>query len=159
AREVVSGHGGGLAVSATSLGLFQSALIAFTRIAGSSQRLAMLWGSLQDVGVGLARAFEMLGKQTEHVARTPGVRPVGGDLQPSLSRGLSFHQVSFAYTRGANVFDCVDFEAQVGELTAVVGPSGAGKSTLIALLLRFFDPARGCILFDGHDIREFDLAQ
>jgi ABC-type multidrug transport system fused ATPase/permease subunit len=43
-----------------------------------------------------------------------------------------------------------------------VGPTGAGKSTLLSLLLRFYDPTDGAILFDGidlRDIRHADLMQ
>ena len=32
------------------------------------------------------------------------------------------------------------------------GQSGSGKSTLLALLLRFHDPTRGTVSFDGHDL-------
>ena len=39
---------------------------------------------------------------------------------------------------------------------ALVGPSGAGKSTIFQLLLRFFDPQDGRILFDGVDIADVD---
>jgi ATP-binding cassette subfamily B protein len=38
----------------------------------------------------------------------------------------------------------------------VVGPSGAGKSTLFHLLLRFYDPLAGKILFDGVDLSKAD---
>ena len=40
-----------------------------------------------------------------------------------------------------------------GERLALVGPSGAGKSTLVNVLLRFYDPAAGRVLVDGHDTR------
>ena len=46
-----------------------------------------------------------------------------------------------------------------GERIALVGPSGAGKTTLLQLLLRFYDPQRGSIRFDGIDLRELDLLE
>jgi ATP-binding cassette subfamily B protein len=156
ARQVVSGHGGGLTGSAISLGLFQGTVIAFSRIAANSHELGMLWGSLQDVGVGFARVFQILRKQSERMDAAPRVHE-GGELRPSLSRVLAFDQVSFGYVAGVTVLSGIDFEALAGEMTAVVGPSGAGKSTLIALLLRFFDPSGGRILLDGRNIREYDL--
>ena len=41
----------------------------------------------------------------------------------------------------------------MGTITAIVGPTGSGKTTLMALLLRLFDPEKGAIEIDGHDIR------
>lgn len=40
---------------------------------------------------------------------------------------------------------------------AVVGPSGAGKSTLLKLLLGFYPPTEGRILYDGLALAELDL--
>ena len=42
-------------------------------------------------------------------------------------------------------------------LTAMVGPSGAGKTTLLRLLNRLDDPDRGEVLFDGRDVRTYDV--
>jgi putative ABC transport system ATP-binding protein len=44
-------------------------------------------------------------------------------------------------------------------LTAVVGPSGSGKSTLLRLLNRLDDPDGGQILFDGRDVRSYDVLE
>jgi ABC-type multidrug transport system fused ATPase/permease subunit len=156
AQQVVTGHGGGLSGSAISLGLFQATVIAFDRIAGSSHELAMIWGSLQDVGVGFARVFQILRQQSDRIVAAPRASRDSAPL-PALKQTLACDRVSFGYLPGLTVLRGVDFEAHAGELTAMVGPSGAGKSTLIALLLRFFDPACGRILLDGRDIREFDV--
>src|SRR5205807_769850 len=42
-------------------------------------------------------------------------------------------------------------------LTAMVGPSGAGKSTLLRLLNRLDDPDEGEVLFDGKDVRDYEV--
>ena len=162
ARQVVGGEGGGITGSAISLGLFQGTVVAFSRIGASSHELAMLWGSLQDVGVGFARVFQILRKPSDRIVAARRVQQGSAhplSFAPSLRSTLAFEQVSFGYVTGVRVLSGIDLEARAGELTAVVGPSGSGKSTLIALLLRFFDPAAGRILLDGRDIREFDLAE
>lgn len=44
-------------------------------------------------------------------------------------------------------------------LTAVVGPSGAGKTTLLRLLNRLDDPDEGEVLFEGRDVREYEVLE
>ncbi len=51
----------------------------------------------------------------------------------------------------------VSFTLEAGKRYAFVGRSGAGKSTLISLILRTFDPKKGRILIDGHDLRDVDF--
>src|SRR5690606_38333184 len=41
----------------------------------------------------------------------------------------------------------------------LVGPVGSGKSTLLALLLRFYDPPRGTVFVDGHDVLDLEPAR
>lgn len=51
----------------------------------------------------------------------------------------------------------VSFTIRKGEKTAIVGYNGAGKTTLIKLVMRLYDPTEGRILYNGRDIRDYDL--
>ena len=46
----------------------------------------------------------------------------------------------------------VDLHVPPGQTLALVGATGAGKSTLAKLVARFYDPQRGSVLVDGHDL-------
>ncbi|HET8975490.1 MAG TPA: ABC transporter ATP-binding protein [Solirubrobacterales bacterium] len=48
----------------------------------------------------------------------------------------------------------VSVHMPAGETLALVGETGAGKSTLAKLVARFYDPQRGRVLVDGHDLRD-----
>jgi ABC-type multidrug transport system fused ATPase/permease subunit len=52
----------------------------------------------------------------------------------------------------------VTIRIEPGQEVALVGPSGAGKSTLVSLLLKFYEPTGGMILFDGRDSRSFPIS-
>jgi ATP-binding cassette subfamily B protein len=55
------------------------------------------------------------------------------------------------------VLEDISFEMQPGQLTALVGPSGAGKTTITYLVPRLYDPIKGHITLDGHDLRDLQL--
>jgi ATP-binding cassette subfamily B (MDR/TAP) protein 1 len=44
-----------------------------------------------------------------------------------------------------------------GKMTALVGASGSGKSTIVGLVERFYDPVKGQVFLDGHDVSTLNL--
>ncbi len=77
-----------------------------------------------------------------------------------IQTGFVFDNVSFKYLNSdtwANRH--LTFTLPAGEKLALVGENGAGKTTLVKLLSRLYDPTEGRILLDGHDLREYNLAE
>lgn len=77
-----------------------------------------------------------------------------------IREGFVFEGVGFIYP-GADRWAVrhLSFTLKAGEVVALVGENGAGKTTLVKLLTRLYDPDEGRILLDGHDLREYDLAE
>ena len=82
-------------------------------------------------------------------------------LLPEKLRGeIVFSHVSFAYPKDTDkTLSDIDLTINPGQRVAFVGRSGAGKTTLVRLLLRFYDPTEGKIMFDGLDIRRMKKTQ
>ena len=80
-----------------------------------------------------------------------------GDQQPGDFESIEFCHVGFAYADGTPVLRDVSFRIDKGRKIALVGYNGAGKTTLIKLLMRFYDVTDGAILYNGTDIRDYDL--
>lgn len=84
----------------------------------------------------------------------------GMDLESDSVRGeIRMCGVRHVYPSRPNIViaNALDLVFAAGETTAVVGASGSGKSSIAKLILRFYDPVRGQICLDGHDIRELRL--
>jgi ATP-binding cassette subfamily B protein len=66
---------------------------------------------------------------------------------------VRFDDVSFSYKEGGTeVLHDVSIDIPAGTSVAIVGHTGAGKSTLVRLLTRMYDPTRGRVELDGHDL-------
>ncbi len=151
ATEVMAGGTAGLARAAVSLGLFQGSLALLGHVSARTRNITNLWGSMQDVVVAISRVLEMLRQPPEQSVSS------GRGILPKNAAVLAFDHVTFGYDPRTPVLTGVNFEARVGQITAIAGPSGSGKSTIISLIVRFFDPTAGSVLLDGEPIRDFDL--
>jgi|WetSurSiteA1Bulk_404760.scaffolds.fasta_scaffold01136_2 ABC-type multidrug transport system fused ATPase/permease subunit len=81
------------------------------------------------------------------------------DPANTLFGKITFNGVEFRYPSRdeTTVLKDVSFTIEPGQEVALVGPSGAGKSTLVSLLLKFYEPTNGMILFDNRDSRNFPI--
>jgi ATP-binding cassette subfamily C protein len=79
-----------------------------------------------------------------------------GTRQPSLTRGCSMHDISFAFG-DKQVLQGVSIEVPANQVTVIMGASGVGKTTLTDLLLGLYRPDQGEILIDGVSLEEIDL--
>lgn len=72
---------------------------------------------------------------------------------------LEFRDVSFSYDQGGKEsLSNISFQLFSYESLALIGENGSGKSTLIKLICRFYQPQRGCILWNGQNIQHIDFS-
>lgn len=111
----------------------------------------------------LARYFTM---QQKHCLWVQNMRDflnyetkiVSGNIEPGDFESLEFRDVSFRYEgNDKNTLNNVSFKINKGETFAVVGHNGAGKTTLSKLIMRLYDVTEGEILYNGINIKEYDL--
>jgi len=95
------------------------------------------------------RLFDIM-DEPEKVIDTPHAQPL-----PPLKQSIAFKKVWFRYHDGSP-WAAKDISVVIPSknTVALVGRSGSGKTTLINLLLRSYDPVRGSITVDGHDLRD-----
>jgi ATP-binding cassette subfamily B protein len=143
-----------LSANRITLGGLLAFLAYLAQLYGPVRSLGELSNSLFSAAAGAERIIELL---DERPAVTAPARPI------PLGRPyghVQIENVAFRYPETAtDVLDGVSFTIRPGGVTALVGASGAGKTTIMKLLLRFYDPQRGRITLDGHDLRELDPAE
>ena len=132
-------------------GDFISLMVSMLAIIPALKQLTNVQNMLQKGVASAERLFSVLDADEE---RDTGTRPL------ERARGaLEFRDVGARYpgqTQAA--LSGIGFVAKPGTVTAIVGRSGSGKTSLIKLIPRFYEPAVGEILLDGHPLSEYPLA-
>lgn len=136
--------------------MFFAAIVCLGGVFDPVRKLGSVNNRLQAAEASARRLLELRDQRPEEPA---------APLQPAIElprfvKAIEFRDVSFAYPSHPErlVLDGIDLAVSKGQVVALVGPNGSGKTTLMSLLLRFYEPIRGRILIDGHDIAEVSLA-
>ena len=118
------------------------------------QQISQLYTTYQQGMAALDKIFDLLDTAPDMTDRDDALNP--GPLRGELR----LEDVSFSYGNAAEgtgadwALEDLDLVVPAGETVALVGETGAGKSTLAKLVARFYDPQRGRVLVDGHDLRD-----
>ena len=120
------------------------------------QSLSQLYTTYQQGMAALDKIFDLLDTRPDMVDKPDAV-----DLA-RLRGEVQLDDVWFSYGGGGDAPDAdgnwalagIDLQIPAGQTVALVGETGAGKSTLAKLVARFYDPQRGRVLVDGHDVAD-----
>ncbi|QEM10835.1 MULTISPECIES: ABC transporter ATP-binding protein [Mucilaginibacter] len=114
-----------------------------------------LYANLQKAVGASERVLEILGEQGEDISMVESNNAV----KQTIKGDVAFNDVVFAYPSRPEitVLKGISFSADAGQRVAIVGPSGSGKSTMASLILQFYHPQSGNILFDGKSADNYSL--
>lgn len=126
-------------------------------VGGTFAGFADMFSQLQKTLGATQSIREILRSQGEEVSLTS----VHVQANYHLRGEVAFNNVAFSYPgrKDVPVLKNISLHANPGEQLALVGPSGAGKSTLASMLLRFYQPLSGSVLFDGKDVGLVPLSE
>lgn len=175
-RAVIKKYGIKIAFLETSSGFFGKALpIAATYIYAAwrfiiKKNLAVsdfsvimtAMSNLKDVFNDLGEAFSAVRRESEYFGCLKEFflyeeKILNGTKTAEEFQSLEFCNVSFSYTGDEENIKNLSLKIEKGQTVAVVGFNGAGKTTFVKLLMRFYDPDSGEILYNGVNIREYDI--
>ncbi|HYQ78241.1 MAG TPA: ABC transporter ATP-binding protein [Solirubrobacterales bacterium] len=147
-------YGGSQAIDgALEVGVVVAFVGYLTRFFEPIQELSQLYTTYQQGMAALDKIFDLLDT-------APDMVDAPGAIDPGTLRGeIELDGVWFSYAEeGESAADTwalrdVDLHVPPGQTLALVGATGAGKSTFAKLVARFYDPQKGIVRVDGHDLR------
>jgi ATP-binding cassette subfamily B protein len=155
--SVILLYGGSQVINgALEVGIIVSFVGYLTTFFEPIQELSQLYTTYQQGMAALDKIFDLL--DTE-----PDMVDAPGAIDPGRIRGeIELDDVWFSYSDERDpaavpedewVLEGVDLHVPPGQTLALVGATGAGKSTFAKLVARFYDPQKGRVLVDGHDLK------
>ncbi len=148
------GYGSHLIITKTiTSGNFVSFITALIMLYTPIKNLGNNLNDVQFSFMAIDRIFGMLNRKPQILDNPNCIKMQG------LNESIEYKNVFFRYSpKLPDVLENINFKVKAGTTTAFVGNSGGGKTTLVNLLPRFYNLESGEILFDGINIKNFELA-
>ncbi len=124
------------------------AFVALTSSFGSVLALSQLPGNL-------AMTFASGNRVIDLLEEKPQVIDSANPLTFEFNK-LEVKNITFKYDDEV-ILKHLSLEVNKNEIVGILGPSGSGKSTLLKLLMRFYDPSEGEILYNERNIKDIKI--
>lgn len=106
----------------------------------------------------IARCAASIKKIENIFNEEPTIKNCENPQIPVIAQGnVVFENVSFEFDQSIVLKD-ININVKAGSTVAIMGVTGAGKSSLINLIGRYYDCSKGCVYFDGIDVKDLDLS-
>lgn len=128
------------------------------RLRQSLQILMGNFSELYDVALGTVPIFQLLELKSQlQLDKIKASSPL--TLASSKkSAKIQLKNISFTYPNSNHPsLNNINLTIDPGQTVALVGENGAGKTTLTKLVCRLYDPDCGKIIWNGEDLRAFEL--
>lgn len=79
------------------------------------------------------------------------------DNSVKLTGSIKVNSISKSFGNN-NILNNINLTIPKGKIFGLVGVSGSGKTTLLKLLVGFYKPSKGSVLFDGKDVQKHNKA-
>ena len=145
---------GGIQVSAGSAtpGNVMAAITYCSQVLNAVMRMTMIF---QTASRGIASKKRVM----EIINCEPAIKSGTYNKETAVKGKVEFKNVSFAYPGmdNENVIENFNLVINPGETIGILGATGCGKSSLVNLIPRFYDVAKGEVLIDDVNVKDYDL--
>ncbi len=98
-------------------------------------------------------------KRLKAIMDVPSIPPQELECTEAVSGDIEVRHLTFRYPGAErDALSDVSFTVKQGQKLGIAGTTGCGKTTLLSLLLKFYQPPRGCIFIGGRDICDIPAA-
>ena len=147
AKSVVDGQ--------ITLGMMLAVQYIIGQLNSPIEQIITFFNQTQDAKISLDRLGEIHLRKNEEEAEEGRIDDI------PTEKGMEVRNLSFRYEGPDSelVLDRINLHIPAGKQTAIVGTSGSGKTTLVKLLLGFYPPTEGEILFGENRMEAFSLSE
>ena len=114
----------------------------------SVNSLINLQAKIQESLAAFDRLYEILAKEN--------FENEGKEKPENIRPEILFEKINFSYSNEKLIYEKFELKISRGEWISFIGKTGCGKTTLTKLLLKFYKPQKGRILWNDIDLQNID---